>query len=62
MGKVDFMDTIYGIDMPFGKSLLKGSIVARLSARMGIPQHSPELLTEREEAAKSETTSRAAVA
>jgi hypothetical protein len=28
MGKVDFMDTIYGIYMPFGKSLLKGSIGA----------------------------------
>src|SRR5437899_9478154 len=24
MGKVDFMDTIYGIDVPFDKSLLKG--------------------------------------
>ena len=28
MGKVDFMDTIYCIYMPFGKSLLKGSIGA----------------------------------
>jgi hypothetical protein len=28
MGKVDFIDTIYGIYMPFGKSLLKGSIDA----------------------------------
>ena len=28
MGKVDFMDTIYFIYMPFGKSLLKGSIGA----------------------------------
>ena len=24
MGKVDFVDTIYGIDVPFDKSLLKG--------------------------------------